>query len=96
MPEPNVAPASATVLPQPGPALTKVWARGDSEVAGLHQAIVGNAPVALPNEASTPTKWPRSSWVRRRWHAAGTELVVNLDYIAKRVMAVWRKRFPRW
>jgi putative chitinase len=75
--------------------LTRLWPHGDSKIPGLRAAIVEHSEVVF-------AKWGFDTddvvaifmgQVSEEC-GAGHEVVENLNYTAKRMMAVWPKRFP--
>jgi putative chitinase len=75
--------------------MNRLWPRGDSKIPGLRQAIVDHAPAVF-------AKWGFDSadvvaifmGQMSLECGAGTEVVENLNYTARRMMAVWPRRFP--
>lgn len=78
-----------------GEALTRLWPHGDEKIPGLRAAIVAHSEAVF-------AKWGFDTddviaifmgQVSEEC-GAGHEVVENLNYTAKRMMAVWPKRFP--
>lgn len=75
--------------------LNKLWPHGDSKIPGLRAAMVAQAP-----EVFAKWKFDTDDIVAIFFGqvseecGAGTEVVENLNYTAKRMMAVWPSRFP--
>ncbi|WP_069279898.1 peptidoglycan-binding protein [Bradyrhizobium elkanii] len=87
--------ASALDLSGFGDALNKLWPQGDTHIAGLRQAIAEQM-------SAVAAKWGFDSLdviaifmgqVSLEC-GAGIEVEENLNYTAKRMMAVWPSRFP--
>jgi putative chitinase len=78
-----------------GDALIKLWPHGDSKIAGLRQAIAGQMPaVAAKWGFDTMDVVAIFMGQVSLECGAGLEVEENLNYSAKRMMAVWPSRFP--
>lgn len=82
------------------PALTievmnRLWPHGDSKIPGLRQAIIDNAPAVFAKWGFDTDDVVAIFMGQVSLECgAGTEVVENLNYTAKRMMAVWPSRFP--
>lgn len=92
---PNAGSASAPAMPDFGAALTRLWPNGDAKIPGLRAAIIAQMPeIAERYGFDTPDVIAIFMGQISLECGAGLEVVENLSYTAKRMMAVWPSRFP--
>jgi putative chitinase len=75
--------------------MNKLWPRGDSKIPGLRKAIADHSEAVFTKWGfDTPDVVAIFLGQVSLECGAGTEVVENLNYTAKRMMAVWPRRFP--
>jgi putative chitinase len=75
--------------------MNKLWPHGDSKIPGLRQAIIDHAPAVFAKWGFDTDDVVAIFMGQVSLECgAGTEVVENLNYTAKRMMAVWPSRFP--
>jgi putative chitinase len=93
---PNAASAAnASVMPDFGAALRKLWPRGNSRIVGLVETITATAPAVFDeHEIATPLLIAHVMAQISHECGAGTAVIENLNYSAGRMTQVWPSRFP--
>lgn len=93
---PNAAlAANALAMPEFGAALRKLWPRGNSRIGGLVESITTTAPAVFDEyEISTPLLVAHVMAQISHECGAGTVVIENLNYSARRMTQVWPSRFP--
>ncbi|MBN9007229.1 MAG: peptidoglycan-binding protein [Rhizobiales bacterium] len=85
----NAAPATF------GDALMRLWPHGDAKIPGLRAAMIAQMPdIAARYGFDTPDVIAIFMGQISLECGAGLEVVENLNYTARRMMAVWPSRFP--
>lgn len=75
--------------------MNRLWPNGDGKIAGLRQAIIDHAPAVFAKWGFDTDDVVAIFMGQVSLECgAGTEVVENLNYTAKRMMAVWPRRFP--
>lgn len=89
----NAIPASAPALSIE--VMNRLWPHGDSKIPGLRQAIIDHAPAVFAKWGFDTDDVVAIFMGQVSLECgAGTEVVENLNYTARRMMAVWPSRFP--
>lgn len=75
--------------------LRRMWPRGDSKIRGLIAGIANSSEAVFAKyRITTPLQVAHIMAQLSEECGAGTEVVENLSYSAKRMTEVWSKRFP--
>lgn len=78
-----------------GAALMRLWSQGDSKISGLRAAMIQQMPaIAIRFGLDTTDVIAIFMGQVSLECGAGLEVAENLNYTAKRMMAVWPSRFP--